>query len=205
MYFCPICNNSFDVTKLSHQKGGTHTESNDDSEKNILNGGQPFNYQNIIKKIISKENISEEEINKINFTDLLNDPSYKKLKNKQKEFVYNKIQDLLPVNKKKIIDEEIKKPIDKSYFICRSCGHIKPIEPETLIFSRVSSDISQNYTSTDYGDMKYSDILFRTRRYECPNKKCTSYTNPIEREAVFFRRNNTFVIKYVCQACGETF
>ncbi len=188
MYFCPNCSNIFDITKNPH--------------KDKQSGGAK-DYLDIINKIISGEEVTDVETKGMILDDLVKEPHYKKLSADQKELVYNKIQQMLPVNKKEVEEKAGTPSSDKAYFICKNCGFLKPIEENTLIFSRVSNDISQSYTTADTSEMANSDILPRTRKYICSNKKCISHTDPSKREAVFFRVNNSYNIKYVCLACKK--
>jgi len=211
MYFCPNCNNVFDITKGVAQNGGSNDELIKESEdyelliKNFIGGEKENEYENLITKILNNQNIDQNFLDKISVEDFIKSAEYKKLKNKQREQVYNKIQDLLPNDKKKIMKEGIKQNSEKAYFICNNCGNRKQIEEGTLIFSKVSADIAQSYSSSDVKNMKYSDILPRTSKYICPNSKCESHTNPDKREAIFFRMNNTFQIKHICQTCDAVF
>ncbi len=192
MYFCPNCNNVFDVTKDPH------------AEKH-QKGGERNKYESIIEKIIKNEDVSESDVIKLNLDILTKEPSFKKLNQKQKELIHNKIQELLPIDKK-IIKEKTDTVINHAYFICRNCGFLKPISDETLIFSRVSGDISQSYSPADAStldSMANSDILPRTRKYVCTNEKCISHTDPSKKEAVFFRMNNSYKPKYICLACKK--
>jgi len=184
MYFCNNCNNVFDITKSSTQSGGDI-------------------YGNLINKILDNLTIDKKEIEGLSLNELINNSNYKKLKNKHKEYVYNKFQDLIFIRKKQENDGNNK--YEKVYFICNNCGFKKPIDEDTLIFSKVSSNISQNYSTTDFKDMINCDILPRTRKYICPNSKCESYIDIKKREASFFRMNNTFQVKYICHACGTIF
>jgi hypothetical protein len=162
---------------------------------------------NIIDMILDKQPIDEKILQNISVTDLIKHDKYKKLKSKKKELVYNKIQDLLPLNKKKILLTKQHKPKETNvaYYVCSTCGPIKRIEPKTLIYSRKAEALSQNYSTSNYTNMLYSDILSRTRRYKCPNDKCESHKDNKKREAVFFRKNNSYEIKYICTSCKTSF
>ena len=195
MYFCPNCNNIFDITKNTVEEDG---------EKQV-GGNKQIDYIEIINKIIKDEDITANDVKNILLDDLVKDPAYKKLSGVQKTVVYNTVQQLIPNEIKKAVLEEKQDNTNsdnKAYFICKNCGYLKPIGEDTLIFSRVSSDISQSYTVTDVSEMANSDILPRTRKYVCSNSKCISHTDPSKREAVFFRINNSYVVKYVCLACN---
>jgi len=226
MFFCPNCNNVFNITRGTTQLGGelerqkdmfpdiTTTESTTDSTTESTTGNMTPTSQeggddinDIINKILDNEEITTDTIGNIPFDDIIKSITYKKLKGKDKEIVFNKIQDILPVEQKQVIQEnqEKKQQFEYSYFRCTNCGFLKKIEPRTLIFSKVSSDIAQNYVTSDVSIMKHSDILPRTRKYICPKKDCESHTNPEKREAVFFRMNNTFRVKYICTTCDTNF
>lgn len=193
MYFCPNCNNVFDITR---EEGKTiASETSEDSKK----GGAKIDYNELINKLIENEEI-EETIENLDIDDILKSDAYKKLKSKQKEYVYNRLQDILPLNKKKITYEDVQG--ESAYFICKNCGSMKKIDPGTLIYSSVSGDITQSYSVEDNSTMKYSDILPFTRKYKCPNKDCPSYQDASKKEASFFRMNNTYKVKYICHACN---
>jgi hypothetical protein len=93
----------------------------------------------------------------------------------------------------------------KVYFECNNCGYFTEMQPGTKIFSRTSSEISQTVGYSNYEAMLNSSILPRTRNYKCPNNNCESHKDASKREAVFFRLNNTYKIKYVCSACKTDF
>lgn len=214
MYFCPNCNNVFDITRTSNQEGGmddiesidTATSDSSSITINQAGGVKDDVYDDMVKKLLHHEKVEVGDIEKLSLDDFVKSNAYKKLKHHQREYVYNKFQDLIPLDKKKIIKEDaLKQTIDKAYFICNNCGYLKPITEGTLIFSKVSSDVAQSYSTSDIKDMVHSDILPRTRKYLCPNNKCESHNNPEKREASFFRMNNTFKVKYLCQACGAVF
>lgn len=200
MFFCPNCNYAFDITKSSStQKGGVVEESSENISDTL------DQYGKIIKAILDKEDPGD--LTKISIDNLLKNTTYKKLKNKQKEYVYNVVQDLLPKTDKKLLQEKTDKLGDqnKAFFVCNNCGFLKKIEPQTLIFSRTSESISQSYSVQDFSDMLHSNILPITRKYNCPNEKCESHKDTSKLEASFFRLNNTNKIKYICRTCGTDF
>lgn len=208
MYFCPKCDTVFDIEKGSEDlKGGSNKKIISESSENISTsstqskGGADID--EIIKKILAKEELDDNILKEISLNDLIKNSEYKKLKTQNKEFVYNKFLDLLPLDKKNLpFDQKI---TDMAYFICKNCGYSEKMKPGTLIFSKVSSDISQSYKTEDIKTMKYSDILPKTRKYKCPNSKCESHTDLNKREASFFRMNNTHRVKYICHACDTSF
>lgn len=186
MNFCPNCNNVFDITKLNKQQLG----------------GNKLSYSTIIKLATSGE-LREDDIKDLDVNDFINTYEYKKLKTKQRELVYNSIQDLLPMDKKNI-DQTVKNTND-IYYKCRNCGYHEKLPPRTLISTIVSGDVSGNYTIEEATNMKYSDIIPYTRKYLCPNAKCISHTDSSKKEAKFFRNGNQHNIKYICLACDTQF
>lgn len=186
MNFCPNCKNVFDIAKLNKQQLG----------------GTKLTYVSIIKLALSGE-LRETDVSDLDMNDFVNTYEYKKLKTKQREIVYNTIQDLLPVDKKNI--EQSVKNIQDVYYKCRNCGFHEKLPPKTLVSTIVSNDVSGNYTMHDATNMIYSDIIPFTRKYLCPNEKCISYKDPSKKEAKFFRNNNQYNVKYICLACNTQF
>jgi len=233
MYFCPNCDNVFNITKISEQDQKDHEQQeidkkqkNESSESDTSNtsdtdsitdeshaqaGGERKQYNEIIDRIINGPNKNiDDQVDGINFRDFIESTEYKKLTGKEKELVANALGDVLPdnndnINKKKLQDQA-KEHIDhKVYFICKNCGYKRKITKQTLIFTKASSDILESYSGGNYNTMKYSSILPRTRKYKCPNANCESHDDSAKREAVFFRLNNTYKVKYICTACDAFF
>ena len=187
MFFCPNCNNSFDISKTAE----------------IQTGGQD-KYVNLIKDILDKKKeLDTEEVKKLSMKDLTDANSYKKLTSEQKELVTNTLSDIIPSSKDTLIKKTDKQ--SQVVFICTNCGYSKKIEPKTKIFSRISTEVSKNYSTNEFKDMINSDILPRTRKYICPKKDCASHKDPSKREAVFMRRNNSFRVVYMCTSCESIF
>lgn len=188
MFFCPNCNNAYDISKdIAHlQTGGVDMSKLLD---NILSGE-------------SEDNIKK-DIDKMNITALLKSPEYKKLSSKDKELIYNRLQDSLPKDKKDLLKNRSTDAVEsnKTYFICKNCMYSTPIKDGTKLYSKTSEDIKSTY-KTDNIDVKfYSSVLPLTRKYVCPNDTCISHKDPSLKEASMFRSNNTFAIKYICRAC----
>lgn len=201
MYYCPNCSNLFTITNNVDNIMNKNKESN---IKNIKQKGGDINYEKLIKSIIDTGKKDIEIPTNISLNKLIESVSYKKLNAKEKEYVYNYIYNKVSDTKKNITQTSstIKKKI---YFKCLTCGTYEEIKDVKLIFNSVGSDISQSYVTSDLNNMKYSDIIPRTRKYICPNKKCPSHNNYHQREAVFFRLNNSFRIKYICLTCDTSF
>ena len=187
MFYCPKCLNIYNITKsikTSDQLGQI--------------GGSKLDV--IIEKILSNEDIEDDKI-KLDEDDLIQlnkIDSYKKLQNKQKDYVFNYLNDM--IQKKKIINKD-NKIAKKMYFICKSCGNNEPIKEGSMIISRQSNKEITNETgfnSKEYLEMK---IYPRTRQYSCFNSKCESHKNSEKKSAMFMRINGTYKIRYICEAC----
>ena len=182
MFFCPNCNNAFDITRSieNKQTGGKDSESSSSTESDDTS------YNNLIDKIMAKK-ATPNDVSKLDLNDFLKSRFYKSLDNGERELVFNKIQELLPNDKKKLM--EFKNNVDEqantAYFICTNCGHARKIENGTLIFSRTSENITQSYDIGDYADLKYSSILPRTRNYTCTNEQCESHKNTQKKKPYF--------------------
>lgn len=191
MFFCPNCNNAYDISK--------------DSLQIVNQSGGDLDYSKFIELTLS--GISEDEISKnvkkINIYKFLKSKEYKKLTSKEKEIIYNKIQDVIPIEQKILIKN---KSVDinesnMAYFICKNCLYNVPIKDGTKIYSKTSSEIKSNYTDNNMEVKLHSNILPITRKYICPNKSCDSNKYPERKEAVILRNNNSFSITYICKIC----
>ena len=184
MFYCPKCLNIYNITKsikTTEQTGGSKLDD-------------------IIEKILSNEDIEEKDY-KLDEDDLIQlnkIDSYKKLQNKQKDYVYNYLNDLV---QKKNISNKSEKIAKKMYFICKSCGNNEPIKEGSMIISRQTDKdiINENgFNPKEYLEMK---IYPRTRQYNCLNDKCESHKNSEKKSAMFMRINGTYKIRYICEAC----
>jgi predicted RNA-binding Zn-ribbon protein involved in translation (DUF1610 family) len=208
MFYCPNCNNIFDITRSIDNKQQVGGDNNSSSLSSTQSSTQKLSESNI-KLLINKllDHVATlNDVKNIDYGEVIKSNSYKSLNNNERETVINGIQDLLPNEKKKIM--EFKNNVDieanAAYFICTNCGHARTIENGTLIFSRKSENITQSYDIGDYSDLKYSNILPRTRNYICINDKCDSHTDMKKKEAIFFRVGG-YNVKYVCLACDTIF
>jgi hypothetical protein len=174
MYFCPKCNYSFDISKSSL--------SNDDNDKILIK-----KINEIINLYETNEDLTKY---KVEFTleDLEKNVKYKKLNSTEKE----KFNVLFQKNNLVI-----------AQFKCNNCNYMKDINESILLYEY---DITNNQTKLknleDNELMSKNPILPRTRDYNCKNLNCNSLKDKkINKEAVFFRDNETFKINYICCIC----
>lgn len=188
MFFCPECDNSFNITKTLPQH---KTEGQTGGDR----------YETFIKKTLANEDVEQFDTNGLTLDELTKSAEYKRLKQREKERVHNMLNELLPLDKKNLPKADKTKK-HTAFYICTKCGYNEPIKSGTMIFSRTSNDVSQSYISRDIKEMVHSDILKRTRRYICPNKDCVSHKDIQQREAIMFRRNNSYQMIMICEACN---
>jgi hypothetical protein len=199
MFFCQKCDNLFDITKTiatpNPQTGGstgTSSDSTSDTPSSVNSSAERNNYHSVIKKILANEEISDEDTANIEFNSITKDPSYTKLNSKQRDTVFNRLQEINPENNKGATKN--------AYFICKSCGFSEQIKPGTAIVRRMSESSSMSEDMTKYKDMVHAKELPHTKRYTCPNKTCKTHSNPDLKEAMFFRTDG-YKVKYVCNEC----
>lgn len=179
MFYCPKCSNAFDIARtiLDSQTGG--------------------NYDDIVDKILKTKKL--DNISKIDLSKLLKSISYKKLHTKEKETVFNVLQDSQPENMKLLMKNKNTKfnETNVAYFVCKNCAFNKIIKDGTLIYSK-----SENMSSiTDMKNRIHSSILPLTRKYLCPNKSCKTHKQVKLKEAVMVRVPNSYEVKYICKEC----
>lgn len=134
-----------------------------------------------INNINLKFNISKEDLQK--------NSNYKKLSSENKTLVDNNFDKFKNLN-------------NIGFFKCNNCGYFTNIENETIL---ITSNKSTKFSSDLYISLQAkNNILPRTRDYICPNTECkANNTNYKEREAVFYRDNNSYKLKYLCCNCNH--
>lgn len=152
----------------------------------------------LINKILNIDKIDKLDFD---YKKLLNSPQYKKLKQADKDIIFNKIQATLAEKDHKRFKEIEREAVNLSYFICTNCKYDEKIPPGTKIFSKASENVSKLYSNRDYGDLIYDRTLARTRSYKCRNKECPSYKDVEKRTAVFIKDIETYRVRYVCVEC----
>jgi hypothetical protein len=218
MLFCPICSNTFDITKTNVQSGGNGNDSEseltweDSSDKITTDSSTSSNYlqkggvknelTELFNNIITKKEVTYNDIKKYDLKEIVKKPEYKNFSSKNKEYIYNKFKELMPKNKntksKKYEDD------NPAFFICSNCNFTKKINDGRIIYSKTYG-ITKKTSTINMTDMIYDDTLPRTRKYICPNTNCESHTNANIKEAVFYRDTDSYKINFICIACKSSF
>jgi len=189
--FCPNCNNSFDITKNVQQTGSSKKLEQVGSSKDTVD------YKKIIDEILN-QSYDTIDFSKIIKEDLLKSKEFLSLDDEKRSYISNKL-----------LDVELKSHYDSqknvAYFNCNNCGNIKRIKPGTLIYTKTSNEISQNYISSNMMYMNHSTILPHTKNYTCTNEKCETHKNKSIKDAKMFKPNNSYGIKHICTVCNTIF
>lgn len=110
------------------------------------------------------------------------------------------------------VDRNNKDSINRLKFICYSCKYSKNLKSPTILLSdnmsfinktdeeQPTTSITNNIVINPQNKI-LDPTLPRTKDYVCKNKDCGSHKNDENKEAVFFRINNTYQLIYVCCVC----
>ena len=105
-------------------------------------------------------------------------------------------------------DELLQKNFVSKFILkCTSCGEVYHLQPETVIYS-LNFNKQQSSFNDDNIDLKlYDPTLPRTKDYICPNNDCETNKknfNTSNKEAVFYRANRSYHLKYACLNCKKS-
>jgi hypothetical protein len=201
MNFCKHCHNLYEITNnlddlteaKKEQKGGKKKNKEDSEEQE----DEPQSEEEIsdeeidtlIQKIMEKKEV--ELPKKLNPNMIKKSIVFRKLSTKDKEYIINSIQELLPKNKKKLF-ANIKVSENVAYYICKKCAFHEVLKPKTLIYSETTDDFTEYFLKQDHSELIHDATLPHTKNYECMNKKCITHTQTEMKDAVFKRINNNW-------------
>lgn len=187
MFFCEKCRYLFNVTKdvKSKQIGGKINKA----------------LTNIFQKISGTEALTNDDLADVAGRHILEDDRYEAMSKKDQRKIVSLVK---AVDKNFFVadggaDTKGRLGTNEAYFICKYCKNYKPIEPGTLIYSKVYNATTIGETA-DYTYAIYDQTLVRTRNYICKNTKCKSHTDDQVKEAVL-TKNAMDQVVYVCTAC----
>ena len=101
----------------------------------------------------------------------------------------------------------IRKNISKYNLVCSTCGHEYVLKPETTIYSLDFKNQHSTFNDDieELVELKFNDpTLPRTKDYICPYSSCNSNKinfDTSKKEAVMYRANRSFHMKYACLVC----
>ncbi len=204
--FCPTCNNILNITKnppknkqagpiqnLETPNTVSATDNEDQQPDDVMDDSTKI--EQIINKLANNEAVSENDLGDFKLEQFLKHKTYQKLDKKIKPNVQVKLTTFF----EKLEDAT------SAYYHCGICSYTKPIEPGTLVASRMSSGATNMYMNMDrLKNRVHNSILPYTRNYICTNKNCVSHNDHSKREAVMFRVGSSVQVWYTCCACQSS-
>lgn len=210
--FCPNCNNILNITKNPPKKKQTaqiqqivdtpdtisdtmsmnsEDEQKDEAQTEINNDSETI--EMLLKKLENNEKISVNDFGDLRFEQFTKHKYYTKLDKKTKSIVQAKL----------ISHYEKLEDNTSAYYSCVICSYSKPIEPGTLILTKISTGITGTYMNYDkLKNRVHNKMLGYSRNYICSNDKCVSHNDHSKREAVIYRIGSTSTQAwYTCCAC----
>jgi len=204
MFFCRECDNIYDVTNsvINKQVGiqndsetptSISDDANDPAQQTISN------INDILTNILN-DDAAQFMITQPTYENVIKSSAYKKLSVANKAIIDEKLENFIVYDEN---DENNKS--NKSYFICDNCGYNENIPDETIISSKSTNNIAQEYYDEERcKEMMHIKTLPLTRNYVCVNSSCESHDDHSKREAVFFRMENTYAVRYICKSCSSS-
>ena len=126
---------------------------------------------------------------------------FKKLSTREKDIVFNILQQLIPNKNQK--NKTSTDSNSTAFFECVNCKYTEVIKKGTMIYNRIiEEDVLDDIK--DYSDIVKSNTLPRTKDYICHNKECVTHKDHTKKEAVFTRIGSTFRLIYICTECATS-
>lgn len=142
------------------------------------------------------------DLDNYNMNDLNKIQLFNKLNSNQKTLVINRIYEKiskhikLPKSQETILTKD-------SYFYCKNCGYNEKIPSPTFIFSRTTKKNNEDAYNSNFTNLKYDNTLPNTKKYNCINKDCVTHKDPALKQAVFYRLEGTYKVRYICAICDS--
>lgn len=107
---------------------------------------------------------------------------------------------------KKSIDEKNTDLISGS-FSCNNCGYSETINKSVKLyeidFNKKNDNSDLDLDLEDLKILSNDPTLPRTKDYTCKNINCITQHDTLNKEAIFFRDNNSYLVNYVCTVCNS--
>ena len=173
MYFCPKCSYILDIGKSSKITNQEDTVITKVNDLFALIEG---------KKDLNKYKI---EIQK---EEIVNSKKYQKIQPIYKTMIDN------------IFDINV---LSTAEFKCNNCNYTNQIIKTTLLYNIIINDNNtDNILSYDECVLMTQDpLLPHTSDYVCMNDTCKTKTNNKLKNAIFYKKNKTYNVSYICTVC----
>lgn len=170
-FICKHCNYYLNIKKVENIK--------------IINNPSEFlqiyKNQDVVFQIKFKKNLLEEYLSK-------------------KQYKDNDIKKILSS-----YDVLVEKNNENTYILkCSCCGSEYELKPDTIIYTINFKNKNIQFNDEDIDLKLYDNTLPRTKDYICQNDKCETHKSNYDlknKEAVFYRANKLYNIKYACLIC----
>ena len=174
MYFCPKCSYTFDITKK---------DSNITVESNLK---EISSVNELLKLIKTESNLKEYKVT-FDKKELNSNKRYLKLPDKEK----NKIKELFTsTNSVGII------------FKCLNCNNTSNISETIRLFEYNLGSEKKKISSNDENKLLCRNPIYpRTKDYKCKNINCITHKDDKLKEAIYFKKSNTYNVTYICCTC----
>jgi hypothetical protein len=185
MFYCPKCLNIYNITKSVKTK------------EELSQQGGNNKIDDIIQKLLENDTMDDYKFSESDLHNLEKSQNYKKLSAKQKDYIYNFINDKV----EKYAPKNQNTSHKNMYFICKNCGNHEVIKDGTIIASKENAKNTVSEITFNAKEYLQMPILPRTRQYDCPNDKCESHKNAAKKSAAFMRLTNSYKMRYICESC----
>lgn len=191
--YCSKCKNFMDISNNlliinNHENNIDSSDYDVSSDKNDL-----LTKKDITDILNNKEKNIFSKIQNIN--DIKNNMFFENIDEKDQNTIINKYFEY--INKNNTSN------IKNAYMYCSNCGFSEIIKNDTLIFNKNTKITENDFAPKNYINYKYDYTLPTTKRYNCINNNCETHKNPSIKDAVFFRLEQSYEIKYICSVCNS--
>ena len=168
-----------------------NTESSD--YETSLDKNNIISKKDIVDILNGKEKSIYEKVNNVN--DIKNNIYFEELSDKDKNIIINKYFEY--INKNNSDNSK------NTYFYCGNCGHSEIIKNNTVIFGKNIKINEEELLNENIINYKYDQTLPFTKNYNCIDNKCRTHKEPHIKNAVFYRIEKSYEIKYICTICNS--
>lgn len=189
MFFCRKC-------------GFTNNYVKDNIHRKATGGETHENVSNVFTKFTNGEELNEEDLEGVQGKQLSRDDRFDNMNKKDQRKFMSAIKN---VDKGFFAEDSTESDYGNiAHHICRSCNFSEPIKTGTVIYTRRYGSETGTSEMEDYSHLIHSNILPRSKNYECKNPKCETHNDINLREAVITKNSKDRTV-YVCCVCQMAF
>lgn len=92
-------------------------------------------------------------------------------------------------------------------FICNNCTYNKKIDKSVMLYKLILYDNEEIIVKSEEEIllMKHDILLPHITDYTCPNSNCKTNKENIIKDALFYKDNNSYKMRYLCCVCDTIF